>query len=220
VGLTFLDIIEKSRKRINMLHLHSYYFKGQTLSFEPEFSPRIYIIGGQNGCGKTRFVVSLFALVNGRKLDHTDIRVTFTKEGGEKKSLQFGYTDFLFNGRYTPEFSEVAKRTFIFTESDRSYLYLSIWNNANAFSYKTTDSFWKGSRGERKRELIKSMLKRIGSKPAIILMDDLDSGLHPDWQYQIIRDLQDWAPQHQYIITSHSYEMCEALTPAHIKELV
>lgn len=201
-----------------MLHLKSYHFHGQTLLFEPEFFPRIYIIGGQNGCGKSFCLVSLFALINGRKLDYTLTKLTIMDDEGDEKILQAGYRDFLFNGPNTQEFSEIAKRTFIFTESDRSYSYLSIWNNTNTISYNNGDRFFGGSRGENKRVMIKRCLKNIGM-PSIVLMDDLDSGLHPDWQYQIIRDLQDWAPQHQFIITSHSYSMCEALSPEHIKEL-
>jgi predicted ATP-binding protein involved in virulence len=50
-------------------------------------------------------------------------------------------------------------------------------------------------------------------------MDEIEIALHPDWQYQIVSDLQQWAPSNQYILATHSYELCQALTPSHVKEL-
>ncbi|MDM8548934.1 AAA family ATPase [Desulfobacterales bacterium HSG2] len=54
---------------------------------------------------------------------------------------------------------------------------------------------------------------------AIVLMDEIEIALHPDWQYQIVRDLMQWTPNNQYILATHSFDLCEALTPAHVKEL-
>ena len=50
-------------------------------------------------------------------------------------------------------------------------------------------------------------------------MDELEIAFHPDWQYQIISDIYQWSPSNQYIIATHSYELCQALTPAHVKEI-
>ena len=50
-------------------------------------------------------------------------------------------------------------------------------------------------------------------------MDEIENALHPDWQYQIVRDLVEWGKDNQYILATHSYGLCEALTPAHVKEL-
>lgn len=54
---------------------------------------------------------------------------------------------------------------------------------------------------------------------AIFLLDNPDLGLHPDKQYQVVGDLQKWNGESQYIIATHSYELCTALTPAHVKEI-
>lgn len=75
------------------------------------------------------------------------------------------------------------------------------------------------SHGELKRLSIYAWLKGQDIKNAIVLMDEIEIAFHPDWQYQIIRDLQDWAPENQYILATHSFDVCEALTPAHVKEL-
>jgi predicted ATP-binding protein involved in virulence len=40
--------------------------------------------------------------------------------------------------------------------------------------------------------------------PAICLIDEIDTYLHPDWQYSILKGLIDSFPNVQFIITSHS----------------
>jgi predicted ATP-binding protein involved in virulence len=75
------------------------------------------------------------------------------------------------------------------------------------------------SHGELKRLSIYLWLKYRNIENAIVLMDEIEIAFHPDWQYQIISDLQHWAPSNQYILATHSYELCQALTPSHVKEL-
>jgi predicted ATP-binding protein involved in virulence len=62
-------------------------------------------------------------------------------------------------------------------------------------------------------------LKYKNIENAIVLMDEVDLALHPDWQYRITTDLVEWSPSNQYILATHSYEVCEALTPSHVKTL-
>ena len=75
------------------------------------------------------------------------------------------------------------------------------------------------SHGELKRLSIYCWLKYNNIKEAIVLMDEVDLALHPDWQYQIVSDLLEWEPSNQYILATHSYELCNALTPSHVKIL-
>ena len=75
------------------------------------------------------------------------------------------------------------------------------------------------SHGELKRLSIYMWLKYHNIENAIVLMDEIEIAFHPDWQYQIISDLKQWAPNNQYIVATHSYELCQALTPSHVKEL-
>jgi predicted ATPase len=75
------------------------------------------------------------------------------------------------------------------------------------------------SHGELKRLGIYMWIKSRNIENAIVLMDEVEIAFHPDWQYQIISDLQQWARSNQYILATHSYELCQALTPAHVKEL-
>jgi predicted ATP-dependent endonuclease of OLD family len=75
------------------------------------------------------------------------------------------------------------------------------------------------SHGELKRLSIYMWLKYRKIEDAIVLMDEIEIAFHPDWQYRIISDLEEWTPNNQYIIATHSYHVCEALTPRHVKEL-
>ena len=75
------------------------------------------------------------------------------------------------------------------------------------------------SHGELKRLSIYVWLKYRNVENAIVLMDEIEIALHPDWQYRIVSDLLQWAPTNQYVLATHSYELCQALTPAHVKEL-
>ncbi|OQX23127.1 MAG: ATP-binding protein, partial [Desulfobacteraceae bacterium IS3] len=75
------------------------------------------------------------------------------------------------------------------------------------------------SHGELKRLSLYMWTKYHKIDDAIVLMDEIEIALHPDWQYQIVRDLMQWTPNNQYILATHSFDLCEALTPAHVKEL-
>jgi predicted ATPase len=75
------------------------------------------------------------------------------------------------------------------------------------------------SHGELRRLSFYAWLRTKEIQDAIVLVDEIEIGLHPDWQYQIVKDLEEWAPSNQYILATHSYEICSALTPAHVKEI-
>ncbi len=75
------------------------------------------------------------------------------------------------------------------------------------------------SHGELKRLSIYIWLKYRKIEDGIVLIDEIENAFHPDWQYEIIRDLLEWTPTNQYILATHSYELCTALTPGHVKQL-
>jgi AAA15 family ATPase/GTPase len=74
------------------------------------------------------------------------------------------------------------------------------------------------SHGELKRVCLYSWIRHNKASQSIVLIDEIENGLHPDWQYQIVKDLQEWG-DNQYILATHSFYLCEALTPRHVKEL-
>ncbi len=75
------------------------------------------------------------------------------------------------------------------------------------------------SHGELKRLTIFVLLKYYEIQDSIVLMDEIENGFHLDWQYTIVRDLVEWGKTNQYVLATHSYELCTAVTPAHVKEI-
>ena len=100
-------------------------------------------------------------------------------------------------------------------DEDFSGVNFQLYNNGETIELYPEDL----SHGELKRLSIYVWLKSRNIKDAIVLMDEIEIAFHPDWQYQIISDFKEWAPSNQYILATHSYALCEALTPAHVKEI-
>jgi predicted ATPase len=75
------------------------------------------------------------------------------------------------------------------------------------------------SHGELKKLGLYIWLKYYAIEDSVVLMDEIEMGLHPDWQYEIVNELQQWSKNNQFILATHSYELCQALTPSHVKEL-
>ncbi len=75
------------------------------------------------------------------------------------------------------------------------------------------------SHGEIKRASLYSWIRHREINNAIVLIDEIENGLHPDWQYEIVRELASWGENNQYLLATHSFYLCEALTPRHVKEL-
>lgn len=100
-------------------------------------------------------------------------------------------------------------------DKDFAGVNFQLYNNGETIELYPEDL----SHGELKRLSIYVWLKLRNIEDAIVLMDEIEIAFHPDWQYQIISDLKEWAPSNQYILATHSYELCQALTPAHVKEI-
>jgi len=75
------------------------------------------------------------------------------------------------------------------------------------------------SHGELKKFGIYLWLKYMEIKDAIVMMDEVEIGFHPDWQYEIIHELLKWSNNNQFILATHSYDLCSAVTPAHVNEI-
>jgi predicted ATPase len=75
------------------------------------------------------------------------------------------------------------------------------------------------SHGELKRLAIFVLIKYHDIQDSIVLMDEIENGFHPRWQRYIVDDLVEWGANNQYILATHSYEVCRNVTFEHIKEL-
>ncbi|MCK4493082.1 MAG: AAA family ATPase [Methylococcales bacterium] len=75
------------------------------------------------------------------------------------------------------------------------------------------------SHGELKRLSLYVWLKTMPKGGNIVLMDEIENGFHPQWQRYIADDLAEWQESNQYILATHSYELCRGVSFEHIKEL-
>ncbi len=100
-------------------------------------------------------------------------------------------------------------------KSDFSELVFTTQQSKHIIELEPTDL----SHGELKRLSIYIWLKHRNIQDSIVLMDEVDLALHPDWQYQLVSELVEWSPTNQYVLATHSYELCNALTPSHVKIL-
>ncbi|MEQ8189216.1 MAG: AAA family ATPase [Candidatus Eremiobacterota bacterium] len=75
------------------------------------------------------------------------------------------------------------------------------------------------SHGELRKLTFYVWLKNINMKNSLVLVDEIEIAFNPDWQYNIVSNLQDWSPNNQYLLATHSFDLCQALPPAHVKAL-
>ncbi|WBM74152.1 AAA family ATPase [Saprospira grandis] len=73
------------------------------------------------------------------------------------------------------------------------------------------------SHGELKKLSIFVWLRHLVPKGSLVLMDEIDIGLHPKWQYEITEELKEWGGENQYLLATHSPQIIGA---AHYKNLV
>jgi predicted ATP-binding protein involved in virulence len=87
------------------------------------------------------------------------------------------------------------------------------------FKIKDTQQILKPedlSHGELKKLGIYIWLKYIVGEDAIVLMDEIDIALHPQWQYELVNELPKWSNS-QYILATHSPQI---LSSTHYKNII
>ncbi len=86
---------------------------------------------------------------------------------------------------------------------------ITIDNDFKGVTFKTTESNITLSpkdlsHGELKKLSIYIWLKAKTQDDSVILMDEVEMGLHPTWQHELYDDLQKWGKGNQYILATHS----------------
>lgn len=68
---------------------------------------------------------------------------------------------------------------------------------------------------------LRSYLNNIyaGNDGSIVLIDGIDAGMDADNQYGVVESLRSISPTNQYLVATTSFELCQALTPAHVYSL-
>jgi len=127
------------------------------------------------------------------------------------------------NGYYGSNFSELTQELKLLLGGNKEIIPtpecdgLTVRYYLDDKNYKEL-SLGELSHGELKRVCLYSWIRHNKATNSIVLIDEIENGLHPDRQYQIVKDLQEWG-DNQYILATHSFYLCEALTPRHVKEL-
>jgi predicted ATPase len=140
-----------------------------------------------------------------------------------KTALEEDAKSMIQNGFYGSSFSDLTKELKFILGGNKEILPtpecdgLTIRYYIDDKNYKEL-SLGELSHGELKRVCLYSWIRHNKASESIVLIDEIENGLHPDWQYQIVKDLQEWG-DNQYILATHSFYLCEALTPRHVKEL-
>lgn len=63
------------------------------------------------------------------------------------------------------------------------------------------------------------LLENINDTPGIVLIDEVDMHLHPEWQKAVIQDLKNVFPNIQLIVTTHSPSILSNISAEHVRIL-
>jgi predicted ATPase len=167
----------------------NFVFKKIDLSFDRYFNPCIFPLGGRQGCGKSTLLAAIYNSLTNEPIQNLDLEIQDRDKGN---------------------------CYFIRQNPNDGILWV---NGALTLDYiKNKDSTLSiGSDAQQKKEALLKHLSKI--QDSIILLDNPDLGLHPDEQYNLCSDIVDLDGNNQYIVATHSYGFCEALTPSHVRVL-
>jgi ABC-type multidrug transport system ATPase subunit len=187
---------------LNSVKIESYTFSNSTftlknidIKFERDLVPSIFPLCGDQGCGKSTLLRLVYDKLTTDSIHFDDglkLQVDDTTEGG----IHFVAQD-------------LSEGVFPLYGDDDSY-------NLDSILYWCGQDL-QGSFAQQKTEALLRYIADI--KDSIILLDNPDLGLHPDQQYNLCRDIADLKTSNQFIVSTHSYEFCNVLTPRHAKIL-
>lgn len=120
------------------------------------------------------------------------------KYGNNLQKIQQELNEFLIGKKICIN-KELSKVNFKFTDSDKELLPEDL------------------SHGELKKLGMYIWLKSHVANDSLVLMDEVDIGLHPKWQYELHEDLQKWSQDSQFILATHSPQI---ISSTHYKNLV
>lgn len=214
--------------------------KNVELTFEPSLKPSVFPIGSENGGGKTTLLKLIFLLLSHDKdSETTEFSLSFLGDYEpnrliarieilhESKLISLEYylnqsgdidcgidDDELLN-----DLSRSIYWLFPIIQLSSSELSLTRLSNAKTFMdlINPLELEDKGH-GEAKRLALQRFIQTNNINNAIILIDEIENGFHPDLQYNIVNELASWG-DNQYLLATHSFYLCEALTPGHIKTI-
>lgn len=178
----------------------SFALKNVDISFERDFIYKVFPLGGSQGCGKSTLLRLIYEKIA------TDIKHMNDGINLEIKDESIGGVHLVVHDDQD-SICPMYATDGTFTTFDHIFC-----------EYKL--EYPKSIAGSLAQQKIEALLNYIsGIQDSIILLDNPDLGLHPDNQYELCRDICDLKTTNQFIVATHSYEFCEALTPSHVKIL-
>jgi len=160
--------------------------KNLDITFERDFNPWVFPLGGNQGCGKSLLLSLIYASSLHEMSDSIDC-----------------------------DFCDKEKGKLLYFVERSTSRNVCAWTYLDLIKHQKIADLINKSYAQQKYDAIVKFASTVQN--SVILLDDLDLGFHPDNQYKIGLDLVDAGKTNQYIIATHSFELCEALTPSHIK---
>lgn len=202
------------------------------LIFEPSLNPNIYPIVGNNGCGKSTLLKLIYCLFKHKEnewlikplLKLGDFNIASIKILIDDDEIDFF---FIWQNNKIEFFTDnssnknllrltVAKQLF-FIEDRKVYnneLFESFDNLINYYKSKVDSEL---SFGELKLLILQNWFLERNIQNSIVLIDEIENSLSSDNQFNIVNLLEQFGNNNQFLLATHSFSLCEALTPSHIK---
>ncbi len=196
-------------------------FQNVELTFEPSLKPSVFPIGSDNG-EKTLFLQMLFSLLtNNRSFFDpyvlNDFKGQLTFQNGEVINYwiekgEIARDNTLDVKCYLSLPSELLRQSNVI---DKPYCTTGNMLSYNTLINATTKGGCCPNYQEVKINAVKRLVEKYSSDSTIFLFDEIENGLHPDWQYNIVDELA--SSNSQFLLGTHSFYLREALTPGHVK---
>ncbi len=210
------------------------------LTFEPSLKPSVFPIGSLNGGGKTTLLKLIFLLLSHHQ-DYSSHQLLLSFLGNYPPNLLIAKIEVLYQSRIISldyklnpsgridfgidddEFLNDLSRSiyWLFPITQFPSKTLDVTRNPNAKTFMDLINPFElenKGHGEAKRNALQRFIQTNQINNCILLIDEIENGLHPDWQYTIVHELASWG-DNQYLLATHSFYLCEALTPGHVKQI-
>lgn len=203
------------------------------------------VIGSNNGVGKTLLLQFIYALLTQSDSSDNHLLKEFIHEylplevssnlqalavisiWDEERKIEQGMEFYVIKGKDGVELMSVKhglspqvyllmhscdQHTFLKPDGKSFFYYEDMYGPVPACKYE--------GMGKRKEKAILDWVRDVLPPKSIVLMDNPDLFLHSDCVYELCSNLQhNFHKEGHFIVATHSYEFCQALTPSQVFEL-